>query len=525
MPISISADSPDPACLIMPPSFNMLRPALAIIATMGCLPASEVVPRPTNVLFISIDDLNDWIEPLGGHPQAQTPHLSRLAKESVNFTRNYCPSPGCNPSRTAVMTGYHPITSGMYSNYQDWRKVIPDAVTMGEYFRNNGYFSAGAGKIFHYAQTAPKCWDDYYPSINKPMPDYHYPKPGETVNMPKFKGMYGEFDWSPIPLKDEETGDGKSVEWISKQLARSHDKPFFLACGIYRPHLPWYVPQEYFDMYPLDSIQLPELLAGDRDDLGERALRIASRAGGYHEHVIKADQWKQAVQGYLASISFADAMVGRLLDALEASEHADNTIIVLWSDHGWQLGEKDHWRKFALWENVSRCVLMMKAPEGSAALPAGSTNGSDCQRVTSLIDIYPTLVDLCGLPPKADLDGNSLVPLLRDPEAKWDHPAITTYDHSEYSIRTERWRYIRYIDDSEELYDHDADPNEWHNLAGQEQLTETKARLAELIPENPAPLRRDTLLKLGPHHTPPYQSKDDFKRRQQLKTQDVEKKR
>lgn len=506
--------------IMMNSSFSLF---CILIIAIGDLPAAEVETKSPNILFISIDDMNDWIEPLGGHPQAQTPHLTRLAEKSVNFTRNYCPSPGCNPSRTAVMTGYHPITSGMYSNYQDWRKVMPDAVTMGEYFRKNGYFSAGAGKIFHYSQIAPECWDDYYPSITEPMPSHHYPKPGGTVSMPKFEGMYNDFDWAPIPIGDDETGDAKSVDWISRQLNRPHDKPFFLACGIYRPHLPWYAPQKYFDLYPLDSIQLPELRDDDQSDLGERAKDIASRAGNYHQHVIDADQWKPAVQGYLASISFADAMLGRLLDALEKSPHADNTIVVVWSDHGWQLGEKDHWRKFALWDNVARCVMMIKAPKGSMNLPEGSADGSDCERVTSLVDIYPTLVELCGLPPKADLDGNSLVPLLRDPKTNWDHPAITTYDHSEYSIRTERWRYIRYIDDSEELYDHNADPNEWHNLANEEQLTATKARLIKLIPKDVAPLRPETLIKLGPHHIAPYLSKEDYLRRKQLNRPDEEK--
>ncbi|MHC4407026.1 MAG: sulfatase, partial [Planctomycetota bacterium] len=355
--------------------------------------ADDSAGRP-NVLFIAIDDLNDWVEPLGGHPQARTPNLTRLAEQAVNFTHCYCASPACNPSRASLMTGIHTYNSGMYSNYQDWRKVLPDAKTIGEFFRENGYWSAGAGKIFHYDQVAPECWDEYFPSQQKNMPDYHYPNPGATVSMPKFERMYGDFDWSPIDLSDEKTGDYQSVEWVSRQLQKEHDRPFFLACGIYRPHLPWYVPRKYFDMFPLESVRLPKVLEKDLDDLGERAREIAARGGNYDKRVIEAGQWKHAVQGYLASIAFADAMLGRLLDALGNSRHANNTVVVLWSDHGWQLGEKEHWRKFALWENVARTVMMIKVPKGTTGLPEGAKPNARCDRITSLVDVYPTLVDL-----------------------------------------------------------------------------------------------------------------------------------
>jgi arylsulfatase A-like enzyme len=439
--------------------------------------------RP-NILFIAVDDLNDWTGTLEGHPQVQTPNLDRFAQEAVNFSNNYCAAPACNPSRTAVMTGLHTYTSGMYHNYQDWREVIPDAETMGEYFRKHGYWSGGAGKIFHYDQVAPDCWDAYWPSQEKNMPEQYYPKPGATVNMPVFERMYMDFDWSPIPLADEETSDFKSVKWVSEQLQKEHDKPFFLACGIYRPHVPWYVPQKYFDMYPLETVQLPKLLENDLDDLGARARQLA---GIYHKHVVAAGQWQKAVQGYLASISFADAMVGRLLDALENSDHASNTIVVIWSDHGWMLGEKQHWRKFALWEDVARAVLMMKVPKGATGLPEGAQSGVRSERVTSLVDIYPTLAELCGFPVKKELDGHSLIPLLKDSKAVWDYPAITTFQYSEFSIRTEDWRYIRYKDDSEELYDHRVDPDEWTNLAGDSKYQPVIEKMSEYIPANPAP--------------------------------------
>ncbi len=494
---------------------------LTSLAVPSCRRRSETksigaaIKQP-NVLFISVDDLNDWIEPLGGHPQAKTPNLTRFAEQSVNFTHNYCASPSCNPSRTSLMTGIHCYNSGMYSNYQVWREVLPEAQTLPQYFSSNGYWAGGAGKIFHNNMPDPQSWDDYFPSKERHMPRYFYPKPGETVNMPRFEDMYGDFDWSPIEIPDEQTGDYKSVDWVVQQLQKDHRDPFFLACGIYRPHVPWYVPQKYFDMFPLETVQLPKVLDNDLDDVGERARELASRAGNYHSHVVEAGEWKKAVQGYLASIAFADAMAGRLLDALESSSYAQNTVVVLWSDHGWQLGEKQHWRKFAMWENVLKSVLMIKVPESCIGLPEGSKIGSRCDRITSLMDIYPTLIELCGLPSKEGLDGRSLIPLLRNPEKKWDFPAISTYDFSEFSIRTENWRYTRYIDDSEELYDHRIDFEEWTNLAQDPQYKNVIERLSQYIPDNPAPVI-ETSYKLMPHHIPPLKSKEEYFLRKKAK--------
>jgi arylsulfatase A-like enzyme len=397
----------------------------------------------------------------------------------------------------------------MYSNYQVWREVLPKAQTLPKYFSDHGYWSAGAGKIFHNNMPDPRSWDDYFPSKEKHMPGYFRPRVGKTVNMPYFPNMYRDFDWSPIEIPDEKTGDYKSVSWVISQLHREHPKPFFLACGIYRPHVPWYVPQKYFDMFPLETIRLPKILENDLDDVGERAREIAYRGGNYHKHVVEAGQWKKAVQGYLASSAFADALLGKLLDALESSPHAQNTIVVVWSDHGWQLGEKEHWRKFALWENVLRSVLMIKVPKSIRGLPEGSKIGGRCDRITSLLDIYPTLLSLCGLPPKKELDGHSLIPLLKDPGAEWPYPAISTYDFSEFSVRIEKWRYTRYIDDSEELYDHSKDPEEWMNLASKPEYAEIKKKMAQHIPKNPAPLM-DTSYEIMPHHFPPFKSKEEY---------------
>jgi len=484
---------------------------LLVIFGARCASESKATLDHPNVLFISLDDMNDWVEPLAGHPQALTPQLDRFAQTGVTFARNYAPSPGCNPSRSAVLTGLHPVTSGMYSNYQDWREVpaLQQVQTIGQHFRESGYFTAGAGKIFHYSQVDTMGWDDYYPSITDPMPQ-EFLFEDRPVSMDAFPFMYNMFDWAPLELSDEETADYRTVEYISSQLEREHDKPFFLAAGIYRPHLPWYVPQEYFDRFPLEAIQKPRLLENDVDDLGPVALELIERGGNYHEHVVEAGEWEKAIQGYLASIAYADAMVGRLLDALESSPHSDNTIVVIWSDHGWQLGEKEHWRKFALWENVIRTVLMMRVPEGVTVLKGGSAQGVRTTNVTSLLDIYPTLAALCNLTERDDFDGESLVDMLANPLEPKPRPVITTYDWGSYSIRYEDWHYIRYIDGSEELYDLQDDPEEWYNRAGDATYAEKKAMLASYIPADPIDLPEESLIPLMEHHVPPYRSSEYF---------------
>jgi arylsulfatase A-like enzyme len=484
---------------------------LALVAGMPLYGSEILSIRQPNVLFISLDDMNDWVEPLAGHPQALTPSLDEFAKRGVTFTRNYAPSPGCNPSRSATLTGLHTYSSGMYSNYQDWREVpqLQQVQTIGQHFRSAGYYTAGAGKIFHYSQVDEKGWDDYYPDIMNPMPQDDFPEV-RPANMPPFQYMYNMFDWGPLEIGDEDTADFESVSYITEQLNRQHDKPFFLAAGIYRPHLPWHVPQQYFDRFPLEDIKKPAVLEDDLSDLGPVARELITRGGNYHQHVVEAGQWERAIQGYLASIAYADAMVGRLLAALEDSPYADNTIVVIWSDHGWQLGEKQHWRKFALWENVIRTVMMMRVPAGLEALPGGSAEGIATDNLTSLLDIYPTLVELCQLPSRNDFDGVSLVPMLAEPGKPVPRAVVSTYDYGSYSVRLGNWHYIRYIDDSEELYDLSADPEEWHNLASDPGFEAMKVQLATHIPTDPIDLPEVSLIDLMEHHVPPYRSKDYY---------------
>lgn len=482
---------------------------LCFISCKKEIKKEQTLEKP-NILFISIDDLNNWIEPLGGHPQAKTPNLMTFSKEAVNFNNAYCASPGCNPSRGAILTGYNTYTTGLYSNYQDWREIpkMTKNPTLNSYFKENGYYTAGAGKIYHYTQVDTTGWDSYYPSKTKPMPQEYLPET-RPLNMPRFKYMYKMFDWGPLDIADNETADYKSVNFIKEQLNQVHNKPFFLACGIYRPHVPWYVPQKYFDLFPLDGIQLPASQANDLTDISEFAKKeIIERGGNYNKHVVDAVQEKKAVQGYLASMAYADAMFGNLMAALKESAYADNTIIVLWSDHGWQLGEKEHWRKFALWENVNNSVLMFKSPK-TAILPNGSANGNT-NSLASLVDIYPTLIELSGLPPRKDLDGTSLVPIIKNPEHVDDRAIITTYDYGSYSVRYKKWHYIRYIDGSQELYDLEIDPEEWSNLATNTGYSKTMMLMAAHIPENPVDLPLQSLIELQEHHIAPIQSKAHY---------------
>jgi arylsulfatase A-like enzyme len=470
-----------------------------------------------NVLFIAIDDLNHWIEPLGGNEQAHTPNLMKFSKEAVNFTKAYCASPGCNPSRGAILTGYHTYTSGLYSNYQDWRKIpkMTSNPTLNSYFKENGYYTAGAGKIYHYTQIDTTGWDTYFPSKTQPMPKEYLPEE-RPLNMPQFKYMYKMFDWGALDIADNQTGDYKSVGFIKEQLSQHHEKPFFLACGIYRPHVPWYVPKKYFDLFPLDSIKLPATQAEDLIDISDFAKKeIIERGGNYHSHVLAAQQEKKAVQGYLASMAYADAMFGDLIEALNKSTYAENTIVVLWSDHGWQLGEKEHWRKFALWENVNKSMLMFKSPKIEKIIPLGSAIGNT-NSLASLVDIYPTLIELAGLPPRKDLDGKSLVPILKKPKELDDRAIITTYDYGSYSVRYKNWHYIQYIDGSIELYNLETDPREWTNLHQDPTHNQTIKMLATYIPENPVDLPLQSLIPLQEHHIAPIQSKAHYRSKERI---------
>lgn len=452
------------------------------IAALGQGPAPAHAEGPKakpNVLFIAIDDLRDWVGYLGNR-QAKTPNLDRLAARGLSFTRSYCAAPVCNPSRTALLTGIRPGGTGVYDNGDDWRRAVPaEIVRLPQHFKANGYYVAGAGKIYHGGFPPPATeWDDYRKGAAQRGTGRRRerPKGGER---PDDLWGFGNFKIGPTSGGDEDMLDYATVDYCLAQLRKEHAKPLFLACGLAKPHLPFSVPKKYFDMYPLDQIELPKVREDDLGDVPQAGVAMA-RPGGDHARIPEAGKWKEAVRAYLAAISFCDAMVGRLIDGLDRSAYQDNTIIVLWSDHGWHLGEKRHWRKFALWEEATRSPLLFVVP--GLTRPGGS-----CERTVDLMSIYPTLCDLTGLPTPKHVEGPSLRPLLADPTAAWDRPAITTYRRGNHAIRTERWRYIRYADGSEELYDHDADPREWTNLAKDPKVADVKAGLAKRLPTENKP--------------------------------------
>ncbi len=460
----------------------MLRFLLACLLVAFTQTAKAEQP---NVLFISVDDLNDWIGCMGGHPQAKTPNFDRLAESGVLFTNAHCPAPACNPSRGAIMTGISPHVSGLYDNRQKMRERMPTATLLPKYFSQHGYWSAGSGKILHYFIDAPS-WDEYYPpkETEDPFPRTFYPEK-RPVTLPRGgPWQYVETDWAALDVTDEEFGgDWLVSKWIGEQLSKSHKKPFFLACGIYRPHEPWFVPKEYFEPFPLDEIQLPP---GYReDDLDD--LPPAGKERGpnrYFPHIQKQGQWKQGIQGYLASIYFADTMLGRVLDALENGPNKHNTIVVLWSDHGWHLGEKQHWQKYTGWRVCTRVPLMMRVPSGTTGLPKGTVAGTTCNAPVNLLSLFPTLTELSGLPPEKTNDGPSLVPLLKDADTEWPHVSITYLGRpGNFGLSGRRFRYIGYDNGDEELYDIESDRYEWKNLAQNLKYADKIAHLKLHVPK------------------------------------------
>lgn len=419
--------------------------------------------RP-NVLFIMADDLNHWVGYTGRNKQTITPNIDRLSSTSVSFTRANCAAPVCNPSRTALFSGLRPGSTGVYGNAQDWRPAVSAELTLITTLRRGGYEMLGAGKLYHMGWDRREEYDDYL--VEKPSGR------GEPLVKPQ---EFSQVIFAPLAGGDEGMPDYNVANYGIAQLAKAHDKPFFLGIGFHKPHPPFMVPKKYFDLHPLEGIELPPYREDDLEDIPLVGQRKAIGAGT-HEAIVKAGQWKAAIQSYLATISFVDAQIGRVLDALEKSPYRNNTIVVLLGDHGWELGEKHHWGKTTLWEEVARAPLIWRVP--------GLTQpGVLCARTVDFMSIYPTLTELCGVPTPTHVQGVSIKPLLADPQAPWDRPGVTTSQQGQHSVRTEKWRYIRYQDGTEELYDEVNDPYEWTNLAAKPERAGTIKELAVWLPK------------------------------------------
>ncbi len=462
---------------------NFLK--LSSLATLGSILSCReglVNPEKPNVLFITLDDLNDWIGCLGGHPDVKTPNLDKLAAQGRLFSNAHCPAPVCYPSRTSLVTGLYPSSSGIYLHRSPaFRTLLPNIKTIPQHFMAHGYYTVCGGKVFHGQEK--QSWHESTPFKRLPFQN------------PKYSGIEDTykkdvtFDWGAIDLPESQTPAWQLTDWAIQALQKSYAKPLFLGVGFNEPHMPWYIPRKYFEQYSPEKVTLPLVKADDLADVPAFGKNMAFAHLGLvtpqhksdHQRVLNKNLWRSAVVAFLAAITFVDRMIGRLLEALDNSAYANNTIVVLLSDHGFHLGEKGHWRKDSLWEEATRVPLIIKTPTLSQA-------GQACHRPVSLVDIYPTLCELCGIPfPQHTFDGHSLLPLLENPKAQWQSVALTTYGGGNHGIRSEHLRYIRYHDGGEELYDHRTDPNEWYNLASHPEYASELAKLKHHLPTQAKP--------------------------------------
>jgi len=478
--------------------FSLLAMTSVLFAADG-KPLRQVPDRP-NVLFIAIDDLNDWVGVLNGNPQAHTPNLDRLLNRGVYFSNAHCSAPVCNTSRHSLLSGLHPANTGWYGSIptsqigKSYENVLNGRVPLPTHFRNNGYTTLAAGKIFHngvqdfdypyWDVTRPAKYGFRKDAFNKSKFAPYPPDGGYFYK--KYKGKASKsLCWAA--LEDDEMPpagmpDEQIAQWAVGQLDKKHDKPFFLAVGFLRPHVPYTAPKRFFKHYPMDEVKIPDVPDDEMSDIPifGKAMAYGTLPDGDHKEVLDAgpDYWKELVRAYLACTTFVDDQVGKVLDALDAGPYADNTIIVLWTDHGQHLGEKKHWRKQALWEEATRVPLFFSYPGMKA-------KNRICDRPVSLIDIFPTLSTLCGLP-EQDLDGVNIKPLLDNPDAERGRPVVTTRYYKNHSVRSQDWRYIQYRDGTEELYDHRADPGEHINRVGDPDVLSVLAEHRRWLPNQNA---------------------------------------
>ncbi|MCS7166080.1 MAG: sulfatase [Gemmatales bacterium] len=441
-----------------------------------------------NVLFVMADDLNNALG-CYGHPLVRSPNVDRLAKAGVVFERAYCQFPLCNPSRASLLTGMRPDTTKVLDNTVHFRKHHPEVVTLPQLFRKHGYWVGRVGKIFHYGVPTQIGTDglDDKPSWDQVVNPIGRDKHEESKIFSLVPGQFGGvLSWLAAEGTDEEQTDGIGATEAIKLLEKNRDRPFFLAVGFYRPHTPFVAPRKYFDLYPLEKISLPYVPADHR----KKGPAPAFASARPEQDKMTDELRKQAIQAYFASISFMDAQLGRLLDALEQLGLQERTIIVFTSDHGYHLGEHGLWQKMSLFENSARVPLIV-------AVPRTKGNGQRCMRTVELLDLYPTLAELCGLPIPEHVEGRSLCALLNDPQAKWDKAAYTQVARGKggtnlgRSVRTERYRYTEWNDGKGgvQLFDYEKDPAELTNLAGRPEYIEVEKQLRELLRRPPTQMR------------------------------------
>lgn len=465
---------------------------LLCFVTASLVAQSQVNEKP-NVLFIAIDDLNDWVGCFGGNPQVKTPNLDRLnAQGAMVMTKTQSPATVCGPSRSAILTGKYPHNTGVYRNDINLKNTpkAKDLITLPEYFSKHGYRTITMGKIFHKhpipgskdqdeGQWAFDEWHRHLGGvgpISKELPVNGLPNlPNENMN----NYHAWAFDWGPTVGNDEKRMlDYKTAKWAAEQLITSDfdGKPFFMAIGFSKPHLQWYVPQKYFDMYPLDGIILPETKEDDLSDILNKYGKQAYTPSDSWERAEKYGHHKEAVQAYLATITFVDDCIGELMDGLNASKYANKTIVMLWGDHGWHLGEKQKYGKTQLWQEATRVPFMVKVPGFDLA-------NKKCDGVVNLIDMYPTLLELCGLPSNNSNDGQSFAALLKNPDMTWNKPTLTTDRFKAHRIYDGRYSYINVESNGvEELYDHLKDPMEFKNLILDPNYARIKEKLKVYLP-------------------------------------------
>jgi iduronate 2-sulfatase len=459
---------------------------VGLLALGFCLAACQCCAATRkNVLFIAIDDLTTTAVHCYGNSQIQTPNLDRFAATAVRFDRAYCQFPLCGPSRCSLMLGLRPDTTRLYGNSMSnpIRKYFPDIVTLPEMFKNDGYFSGRVGKIYHYGVPGqigtngiddPPSWNQVVNPAGRDKDDEN-----EVIKLiPEHKNLGGTLCWMQARGTDEEQTDGKVAAETIKMLEASKDKPFFIGCGFYRPHVPDIAIKKWFDLYPFEEINLPNEPEHVRD-IPPIALTVKPANFG-----LPSDRLREFKRAYFAATSFVDAQLGKVLSALHRLKLDNNTVVVIWSDHGWCLGEHGQWQKQLLFEESARVVLMIRDPGAKG-------NGKTCFRSVELLDLFPTLADLCGLTPPSNLEGASLRPLLQNPKTEWDRPAFTqtqrrTKDGKNimgHSARTERFRYTEWDSGKagKELYDEQKDPKEYQNLADDPNYAQTVAGMNKLL--------------------------------------------